>query len=86
MAQAFLGIVHAENTPVYRAQILPPDAEFPSNGLPVFHLTWRNDDGGPGYGVSVGLNGVLVTETKPAARLRCGPRSGPSRSSSRSTW
>ncbi len=49
---AFLGtspVVHAVNTPVYRAQILPPDAEFPPNGLPVFHLTWRNDDGGPGY-------------------------------------
>jgi hypothetical protein len=50
---AYLGTssdVHAVNTPVYKAQILPPDAEFPSNGLPVFHLTWRNDDGGPGYG------------------------------------
>jgi hypothetical protein len=50
---AYLGTspdVHAVNTPVYKAQILPPDAEAPSNGLPVFHLTWRNDDGGPGYG------------------------------------
>lgn len=50
---AYLGTspdVHAVNTPVYKAQILAPDAEFPSNGLPVFHLTWRNDDGGPGYG------------------------------------
>lgn len=50
---AYLGTspdVHAVNTPVYKAQILPADAEFPSNGLPVFHLTWRNDDGGPGYG------------------------------------
>ena len=38
---AYLGTspdVHAVNTPVYKAQILPPDAEFPSNGLPVFHL------------------------------------------------
>jgi hypothetical protein len=42
--------VHAVNTPVYRVEIMPPDAEFPPNGLPVFHLTWRNDDGGPGYG------------------------------------
>lgn len=50
---AYLGTspdVHAVNTPVYKAQILAPDAEFPSNGLPVFHLAWRNDDGGPGYG------------------------------------
>lgn len=50
---AYLGTspdVHAVNTPVYKAQILAPDAEVPSNGLPVFHLSWRNDDGGPGYG------------------------------------
>jgi hypothetical protein len=53
LRRAYLGTspdVHAVNTPVYKAQILPPDVEFPSNGLPVFHLTWRNDDGGPGYG------------------------------------
>ena len=56
---AYLGTspdVHAINTPVYKAQILPPDAEFPSNGLPVFHLTWRNDDGGPGYGADSKLD------------------------------
>jgi hypothetical protein len=50
---AYLGTspdVHPVNTPVYKAQILPPDADLPPNGLPVFHLTWRNDDGGPGYG------------------------------------
>jgi hypothetical protein len=41
---------HAINTPIYKVQVLPPGAEFPPNGLPVFHLPWRNDDGGPGYG------------------------------------
>ena len=41
---------HFLNTPVYKVVILPSGAEFPPNGLPVFHLTWRNDDGGPGYG------------------------------------
>jgi len=49
----FLGtspVVHPLNTPVYRVEILPPGAEFPPNGLPVYHLTWINDDGGPGYG------------------------------------
>lgn len=49
---AYLGTspdLHAVNTPVYKSQILPPNAEFPPNGLPVFHITWRNDDGGPGY-------------------------------------
>ncbi len=50
--------VHAVNTTVYRVQILPPDAEFPPNGLPVYHLTWRNDDGGPGYGPDSRLNFV----------------------------
>jgi hypothetical protein len=50
--------VHAVNTPVYRVEILPPVAEFPPNGLPVFHLTWRNDDGGPGYGSDSRLNFV----------------------------
>src|SRR5271170_1349950 len=58
---AYLGTspdVHAVNTPVYKAQILPSDAEFPANGLPVFHLTWRNDDGGPGYGADSKLDFV----------------------------
>ena len=58
---AFLGTspdVHAVNTPAYRAEILPADAKFPPNGLPVFHLTWRNDDGGPGYGADSRLDFV----------------------------
>ncbi len=54
--------VHAVDTPVYKAQILPPDAEFPSNGLPVFHLTWRNDDGGPGYGADSTLDFVAPAD------------------------
>ena len=59
---AYLGTspdVHAVNTPVYKAEILPPDAQVPSNGLPVFHLTWRNDDGGPGYGADSKLDLLL---------------------------
>jgi len=62
---AYLGTssdVHAINTPVYKAQILPPDAEFPSNGLPVFHLTWRNDDGGPGFGADSKLDFVAPAD------------------------
>lgn len=61
LREAFLGTspdAHAINTPVYKAQILPPDADFPPNGLPVFHLTWRNDDGGPGYGADSRLDFV----------------------------
>ena len=62
---AFVGtspVVHAVNTPVYRAQILPPDADFPPNGLPVFHLTWRNDDGGPGYGADSRIDFVAPAD------------------------
>ncbi len=62
---AYLGTspdVHAVNTPVYKAQILPPDADFPSNGLPVFHLDWRNDDGGPGYGADSKLDFVAPAD------------------------
>jgi hypothetical protein len=62
---AYLGTssdVHAINTPVYKAQILPPDTEFPSNGLPVFQLTWRNDDGGPGYGADSKLDFVAPAD------------------------
>ncbi|HMD20175.1 MAG TPA: hypothetical protein VKH40_07625 [Alloacidobacterium sp.] len=62
---AYLGTspdVHAVNTPVYKAQILPSDAEFPANGLPVFHLTWRNDDGGPGYGADSKLDFVAPAD------------------------
>jgi hypothetical protein len=65
LRMAFLGtspVVHAVNTPVYRAQILPPDAEFPPNGLPVFHLTWRNDDGGPGYAADSRIDFVAPSD------------------------
>ncbi|MFZ0745473.1 MAG: hypothetical protein WAM85_13765 [Terracidiphilus sp.] len=65
LRRAYLGTspdVHAVNTPVYKAQILPPDAAFPSNGLPVFHLTWRNDDGGPGYGSDSKLDFVVPAD------------------------
>ncbi len=41
---------HAINAPVYKVRLLEPNKDFPANGLPVFHLTYRNDDGGPGYG------------------------------------
>ncbi len=41
---------HAMDSPIYKVQILPPGAHPPANGLPVVHLMYRNDDGGPGYG------------------------------------
>ena len=51
--QAFLDTsteAHAIDTPVYKVQIHPPGAKVSPNGLPVAHLYYRNDDGGPGYG------------------------------------
>jgi hypothetical protein len=50
---AYLGTTpehHALNTPMYKVAILPPGSTFPPNGLPAITLTYRNDDGGPGYG------------------------------------
>jgi WD40 repeat protein len=41
---------HAQNTPMYKVEIHPPGTTFPPNGMPVFTLFYRNDDGGPGYG------------------------------------
>jgi hypothetical protein len=41
---------HAVDSAVYKVQMLPPDSTFSPNGLPVAHLFYRNDDGGPGYG------------------------------------
>jgi len=41
---------HAIDTPVYKVRIHPAGSTFVSNGMPVVHLPYRNDDGGPGYG------------------------------------
>ena len=41
---------HAIDQAVYKVQIYPPGQTFAPNGLPVVHLMFRNDDGGPGYG------------------------------------
>jgi hypothetical protein len=41
---------HAIDAAVYKVQILPPGSKTSPNGLPVAHLYYRNDDGGPGFG------------------------------------
>jgi hypothetical protein len=41
---------HALGAAIYKVEIHPPDAHFPSNGMPVFPVAYRNDDGGPGHG------------------------------------
>jgi hypothetical protein len=35
---------------VYKVQIHPPGTKFTPNGLPLVHLYYHNDDGGPGWG------------------------------------
>ncbi|MGH9666457.1 MAG: c-type cytochrome domain-containing protein, partial [Bryobacteraceae bacterium] len=40
---------HAVDKPVYKVRIYPPGKKFAPNGLPLEHLYYRNDDGGPGY-------------------------------------
>ncbi len=49
---------HYVTEPAYRAEIEPPDAKFPPNGLPVFRINYRNDDGGPGFGADSRLDFV----------------------------
>ncbi|MBY0460904.1 MAG: hypothetical protein K2V38_26590, partial [Gemmataceae bacterium] len=41
---------HSFGEAMYKVELHPPGAKFPPNGLPLFPLTYRNDDGGPGYG------------------------------------
>ena len=38
-------VAHALGAPVYRVAPYPPGRTFPSNGLPVVDVYWRNDDG-----------------------------------------
>lgn len=48
----FLGTTpahHPQGGPMYKVEFHPPGSTFPPNGLPVFTLYYRNDDGGPGY-------------------------------------
>lgn len=53
---------HALNTPVYKVEMHPPGASLPPNGMPVFTLPYRNDDGGYTFGKDSRL-----TFTAPAA-------------------
>ena len=49
----FLGTTpmhHSFGETMYKVEIHPPGKTFPPNGMPVFQLHYRNDDGGPGYG------------------------------------
>ena len=62
--------VHPLNQPVYKARIEPPDAKFPPNGLPVLHLTMRNDDGGPGFGSDSRLHFTAPADAEYVLHIR----------------
>ncbi len=50
---AFLGTSpthHAFGESMFKVEVHPPGTKFPPNGMPVFQLHYRNDDGGPRYG------------------------------------
>jgi len=55
---AYLSRESQTDTPVYKVKILDPGADLAPNGLPIVRLTYRNDDGGPGYGADSRLDFV----------------------------
>jgi hypothetical protein len=61
---------HSIDTPVYKVQVYPPGKTFVSNGLPLVHLPYRNDDGGPGYGKDSRLRFTAPADGEYVARLR----------------
>jgi hypothetical protein len=61
---------HAIDTPVYKVKIYPPGTSFVSNGLPLVHLPYRNDDGGPGYGKDSRLRFTAPADGEYILRLR----------------
>ena len=60
---------HALDSSAYKVQIAPPGTKFPSNGLPTVHLTYRNDDGGPGYGKDSRIRFIAPAEGDYLIRL-----------------
>ncbi len=61
---------HALGDPVYKVRIFPPGSTFPPNGMPVFHLNYRNDDGGPMYGVDSRLDFTVPEDGTYLIRVR----------------
>jgi hypothetical protein len=52
----------AVDTPAYKVNVYPAGKTFPTNGLPVVTLYYRNDDGGPLYGKDSRLNFVAPAD------------------------
>ena len=61
---------HAIDSAVYKVQIHPPGTKLSPNGLPVAHLYYRNDDGGPGYGRDSVVHFTAPADGQYIARIR----------------
>jgi hypothetical protein len=61
---------HAVDSAVYKVQIQPPGTKLSPNGLPVAHLFYRNDDGGPGYGKDSLLHFTAPTDGEYTISIR----------------
>lgn len=61
---------HAIDKPVYKVRIYPPGKKFAPNGLPLVHLYYRNDDGGPGYGKDSRVHFTAPADGDYLVRLR----------------
>ena len=61
---------HAMDQPMYKIQVHPAGAHFAPNGLPVVHLAYRNDDGGPGFGKDSRLRFTAPADGDYILRLR----------------
>jgi hypothetical protein len=63
------GESHANTRPVYKVEIHPPGTKLSPNGLPLFTLYNRNDDGGPLYGKDSYLDFTAPTDGEFIVRL-----------------
>ncbi|MBZ5595630.1 MAG: hypothetical protein LAP39_25605 [Acidobacteriia bacterium] len=61
---------HPVDQAVYKVQIHPAGARFAPNGLPVVHLPFRNDDGGPGFGKDSLLHFTAPADGDYVVRIR----------------
>jgi hypothetical protein len=61
---------HALGRPVYKVELHPPGSTFSPNGLPLFTLTYRNDDGGPMWGKDSRLSFTAPAASDYVVRIR----------------
>jgi hypothetical protein len=61
---------HGVDSAVYKVQLHHPGARFSPNGLPLVHLYYRNDDGGPVYGKDSLLHFTAPADGEYLVRIR----------------